>query len=801
MSEGALMAKKKQPQRKAAPPPQPVAVEESSPVLRAVALVCCTVLYFIVTSLLVNQTAKRMAFLTILVFIGLLVLGFNRLRAKIRVPLLLLAAVVTMDGISTLYAVSGKFALYEFLKVFNAFVLVLVFMTIAPAKNTGRWFAKVLAGFSAIAGLVSIDMISTRLISGAVVGFLNLFTTEYTTLSGIEVGVRMTSLYTNPNVFAGVAGIGVLLSLGITDTAESKTERNIFAVILYINSLAFLLAFSMGATASIVVAFLILLILQKSDRRSGLLILMVETLILTVIAAAIISVTSFQEWTGYQPVPLICTIVGAAALCGLDMLAGQRLTAILDGKRKLVPVLIAVIIAAVVLFVVVAYNLTGNVSLDAGEGLRRAAYPDPGTYTLAVETDHPITVTIESQNQQETMMHTSTVLYTGDPDGAEIEVPEDSLVVYFNMNAPEGATIQSFRFSGEAGEGSVPLGYKLLPGFIANRLQGLWANENAIQRFVFFADGLKIFRRSPLIGLGLGAFENGILGVQSFFYETKYAHNHYIQALAETGIIGFVLFVLLIVGSAAAIFFNWRKKENADPLTPILGAALVYMAVHGATEVVFSAYPYLPMAFGTFAIISVCCGDSLPKVELNQKAQTISVAVMAVLIFGFSVLLFRNMRAHVASDENTLAGLERAAVMDPYEWADHALSYVDSVAGQDIDEQTAATADALADRLAKVNSNTIPIHLAEYYFLSDRTEQAFAMLEKYVDYVSSRSSSWDQAFASAMNHQSDQTDTDAWYSGVKRLVQMLDTWNEENMGEITLEDEIQEFVDWVRTQP
>lgn len=39
-------------------------------------------------------------------------LCFTQLRDRMGIPLLLLAAVVLMDGISTLYAVSGKFALY-----------------------------------------------------------------------------------------------------------------------------------------------------------------------------------------------------------------------------------------------------------------------------------------------------------------------------------------------------------------------------------------------------------------------------------------------------------------------------------------------------------------------------------------------------------------------------------------------------------------------------------------------------------------------------------------------------------------
>ena len=81
-----------------------------------------------------------------------------------------------------------------------------------------------------------------------------------------------------------------------------------------------------------------------------------------------------------------------------------------------------------------------------------------------------VSVTIESQNMQDTMMHTSSVLYEGSADGASFTVPEDSMVVYFNFSADQTTALESAAYQGEAGSGSVPLGYKLLPGFIAGML-------------------------------------------------------------------------------------------------------------------------------------------------------------------------------------------------------------------------------------------------------------------------------------------------------------------------------------------
>lgn len=760
---------------------------------QAAILILCTALYFLAVCLCSAATIKWMGLALAVLLLSAVFLFFPRLREQIGIPLLLLALVVLMDGISTQYAVTGKFALFEFLKVFTAFCLALLLLGAAPGegRERGRWIAKVLSGFTALAGLTSIDLLSTRWFSGLVLGILGKFTPDYAEQIGIEAGKRMYGMFFNPNTSAGVAGIGVLLSLGLVCSAKGKKERAVQTAILYINSLSFLLLFSMGATAAIVPAFLVLLVLEQRSGRTGLLLLMVETLAVTVLAAGVISMTSFQAWTGPRPIPMLCVILGAAALCALDRFVGQPLAGRLAGKSRVVPVVIGAIAVGLIVYIVAAYNLTGPASLAPGETLRRAAYPEPGVYTLSVETDGLLYVTVESQNKQDTMMHTESVLYQGDAAGAVFTVPGDSLVVYFNFYASDGAQLQSASFAGDTGSGSIPMGYKLLPGFIANRLQGLWANENAIQRLVFFEDGLKLFRRSPIIGQGLGIFENSYKNVQTFYYVTKYVHNHYIQTLAETGIVGLALWLILFGVSGAAVLLERKRGETAHPLVPALGAALVFMAAHGAVEVVFSAFSYLPVAFGVFALISLCCGEALPKGRLPQKAKTVSLLAISALTALFAVLLACNMHARAVADEGTWEALDRAVKLDRFEWADHALTYVDDAAYAYEEGEVREQADRYAQRLGELDSNSVPIHLADYYFQTGRQEQAFDMVEKYVRYVSSDQENWQAAFDLLERHEED---TEEYHAGVLRIARLLEDWNRANLGEVQVNEAAQALI-------
>ena len=84
----------------------------------------------------------------------------------------------------------------------------------------------------------------------------------------------------------------------------------------------------------------------------------------------------------------------------------------------------------------------------------------------------------------------------GDLEGPPFTVPEG-----FQGGLPEsqctgGANLESLSLSSRE---KVRLGYLLLPEFAANRIQGLWANQNAIQRVEFWRDGLKIYQESPII--------------------------------------------------------------------------------------------------------------------------------------------------------------------------------------------------------------------------------------------------------------------------------------------------------------
>ena len=255
----------------------------AGPMLRAAGLAAGTALFFLAVCLCAAPTAKSTTALLMLLALCAVFLFYERLRDRLTPPVLTLALFVLIEGLSNLYAVSGKYALNEFLKLLSAFCLALLILALAGTEEPERRAASVLEGCCAIAGLVSVDLISTRWISTPVLAILNQLTPQYAETPAVEEGVRILSLFREPNPFAGIMGIGVLLSLGLAATSEKTRARAAHLACLSVNSLAFVLAFSMGACAMILPAFLALLVLTPKERRIEALILMVETLTVTLL--------------------------------------------------------------------------------------------------------------------------------------------------------------------------------------------------------------------------------------------------------------------------------------------------------------------------------------------------------------------------------------------------------------------------------------------------------------------------------------------------------------------------------------
>jgi O-antigen ligase len=199
----------------------------------------------------------------------------------------------------------------------------------------------------------------------------------------------------------------------------------------------------------------------------------------------------------------------------------------------------------------------------------------------------------------------------------------------------------------------------------------LWESNSGRTRSLDWWVAWTMFLDSPVVGVGLGNYKLGFLSYKAEFLSTPQgagydfsvpvaaqAHNDYVQALAETGILG-ALSIMAFVGVLAVSFwFRVRRTQDEDRrlellllacgILPILAHALVSFPAHlPSSSLVFVALIGIvhSSAYGERAVRS--CSVSrrwLPLSVLSVAAVGIIVSVVAIRDVSANILMYAGVQ-------------------------------------------------------------------------------------------------------------------------------------------------------------
>lgn len=711
----------------------------------------------------------------------------QRVKRLLTPPAFAVFAYMLLAGLSTLYARSGKFAIAEFACLLAAFAVFLVIVLHAKDSKTAfRRIAAVLASAAAPVGVLSIDAASCNILMRPFRVLMEAIGSGYGN-TGSYFYSRLHTIFGNPNIYAGLMSIACLLSLWLALTAESRKQKILCTILLMVNAVSYLLAFSMGSLGVFVVACLLMLALSPKEQRTGLFLLLVQTAVVALVVGAI-SVNGFGDTVTGSPLPMLMLVLGCAVACALEVFVREKVSAALAGKGKVLIGVIAGIVVVMVVYLVAALSVTGAYTFGTEGDFRRTANLTAGEYTLTVDASAPVGVRVAYKNTNNLIQNNETDLISGTSDAPiTFTVPEDSELVFFYFVCSEpGVTVNSAMYDGAA-SGSLKLGYKLLPAFIADRIQDLSANGNVVQRRVYWQDALKLWQTAPIFGRGLGGFENGVVSVQDYYYETKYAHNHYVEALCDLGVLGLAAFLAMLGTTVWALV---KSRKEKPMVVMLLAACVLQMFGQAVSDVTWSVGGCLPMFFAVLAMVTLYCGDCLRiKVPESSKGGAVRWPVAAVSAV-FIVLIGLNLIAQSIFYGNnlTLDKLKTCATIDLFEKNDYKLSYLMSGGNEE------GVAEQYAADLAAAESNSITIPLAEYYAGSGQFAKAMYTLEDGADYMRADAETWQQMFdiyekiidPVGQFNAVQLLEDDSYIQYMMRSYQKLQAVNEEQLDEVML---------------
>ena len=111
-------------------------------------------------------------------------------------------------------------------------------------------------------------------------------------------------------------------------------------------------------------------------------------------------------------------------------------------------------------------------------------------------------------------------------------------------------------------------------------------NQSNAERFLIWNSALHMFEDHPVLGVGLGQYKDNYqkkyISPEAKEPKLEHAHNNFMQMLAESGIVGFGGFVILISGLIGYSFKRFFKNKN--PYALMMCASTLALVLQGLTE-------------------------------------------------------------------------------------------------------------------------------------------------------------------------------------------------------------------------
>ena len=584
-----------------------------------------------------------------------------RFEQRLPVPVLGLLAFAIVYGASAIYSPFGASAQSEFYKFSAAFSLAVSLLARFERQHVPGllWGG---ASVSTVIALVSLDMSCARTLFGPFNALMNALGTDYTSALQESAAARVNGLYNDANVTAALFSLALFAALYLLHNSTCIWRRLAASLLAGVNAVSLLLTGSRGALLCFAAACIVWLIAERAD-RVGLFLLLLEAAV-TMIAAGVPA--SSMASRGNETAVLVCLFSGLI-LFALDALAGRRLTIVLSAHKKAAMAAMGVLCAVTAALCAAVFLHTGPYTFEEDDSYIVYVLPDgiTGDATITGDVDGDPRIEVYTQSRLEGISGARTKLYDGPFSQCSFTVPENSGNLYAAITGQAGETLRSMTVSG--GE-KITLNYPWLPEAISSRLlsDSLLESKSFTLRLEFDKDAWKIFSTAPLLGRGLGSTENVTRSVQSFQYESKYAHNHLLQTMADTGLVGTAFALAFVLGSAWLCLRAVRKEK--DSLAAALLAVWVMMNLHSLMEINFSVRGFKCFAYMLLALpILLYAKPLLAGETAKARKQAKTVGILVVVLYALYLAVFGGLLERARMTDRKAENFQTS---DVYEYLD-----------------------------------------------------------------------------------------------------------------------------------
>ncbi len=264
------------------------------------------------------------------------------------------------------------------------------------------------------------------------------------------------------------------------------------------------------------------------------------------------------------------------------------------------------------------------------------------------------TITIREENKYYDKIEEHKIEIGNEKGKKEIKFTTSSetvdIVIFFNSSSKkfqQGLTINSLQINGE----KFPLNYAYLPVKLVEKIQSISSTQKSSwERGVYFIDSLKIIRNNIFFGTGGRGWLYNYEDVQSYYYESTESHSFISQTFIETGIIGFISLMTIILYSIRQILSKKEKISEID-------IAFILLTLHSFIDFNISFYCIMVLWITLFAIITTKNNNN-EKNLIKDSKETLSYLIGIIIILvniigivlGISVYKIRNDKEKIINN-------------------------------------------------------------------------------------------------------------------------------------------------------
>jgi hypothetical protein len=149
-------------------------------------------------------------------------------------------------------------------------------------------------------------------------------------------------------------------------------------------------------------------------------------------------------------------------------------------------------------------------------------------------------------------------------------------------------------------------------GFVFQYRESLARGKRSMEaRLVYWQAALRIFQEHPILGTGPGTFGPAFGKIKPQNAEfARLAHNDYLEQASDSGIIGFLSFTTLVVGSIVLLYrYRFIRIDGFDTISFAVWLGLLGLFLHSGME--FNLY-YPGLAWPAFFLLGWLWGGEGP---------------------------------------------------------------------------------------------------------------------------------------------------------------------------------------------